>query len=322
MKLNRDFVPPRNVLEARKRMMTAVRAFFDSRGFLEVETPIAVVSPGLEPHLIAFETIEQGPDHAKTTLYLHTSPEYAMKRMIGRGLGSIYQIARVFRNDERSNTHAPEFTMLEWYRAPGKIADIAADTFALIESIATAVEGPWRPKGRIHKSMSEAFKGAGLVDPLDHPERDALRRALGNLGAHDDTWEDLFFRAFFEHVEPTLSPDHITLLDGYPASMAALAEIDPADPRCALRFEAYVGNLELGNAFQELRDAEEQRRRFEGDLAERAARGRPQYPIDEGLLADLEQMPVTSGIALGLDRLLMCCLGLPCIQDVIPFSPR
>lgn len=322
MKLDRDFVPSRAVLEARKRMMTAVRAYFDDRGFLEVETPIAVVSPGLEPHLVAFETLEEAPDQSKTTLYLHTSPEYAMKRMIARDLGSIYQIARVFRNGERSSTHAPEFTMLEWYRAPGALVDVAADTFALIECVAEAVDGPWRPAGRVHKSMSEAFKDAGLVDPLDHLEYEALHRALGGLGAPGDTWDDIFFRAFFEHVEPTISPDHVTLLDGYPASMAALAEIDPTDPRRALRFEAYVGSLELGNAFQELRNAAEQRSRFEADLKERAARGRPLYPIDEGLLADLERMPVTSGIALGLDRLLMCCLGLQNIQDVIAFSPR
>jgi lysyl-tRNA synthetase class 2 len=143
--VDRNHVPPLAILRARKRMNDAVRAFFDSRGLLEVETPIAVPSPGLEPHLWAFETEEVGPDAAATKLYLHTSPEYAMKRMLGRGIDSIYQIARVFRNGERSRTHAPEFTMLEWYRSPGALEEIMTDAAELFEAVAEAVDGPWRP---------------------------------------------------------------------------------------------------------------------------------------------------------------------------------
>lgn len=320
---SRDHVPPRAVLEARKRMLDAVRHHFDAAGFLEVETPIAVPSPGLEPHLAAFETTELGPDGRAAPLYLHTSPEYAMKRMLGRGLGHLYQVARVFRNGERSRTHAPEFTMLEWYRSPGRFAEILDDTEGVIAAVAAAVGGPWRPSRFERVSVSEAFTRAGLVDPLAVPDDvDAFRAGLGVRSAADDTWDDLFFRAFFERVEPTFPEDAVTLLYGYPASMAALARLDPGDPRRAERFEVYVGALELGNAFGELTDPVEQRQRFLADQAIRRALGRPVYPMDEGLLADLGNIGEAAGIALGLDRLLMRCLGLPAVQDVLVFSPR
>ncbi len=318
----RDHVPPRGVLAARKRMNDAIRRFFDARGFLEVETPIAVVSPGLEPHLEAFATVEIGPDRGATPLYLHTSPEYAMKRLLGRGIGSIYQLARVFRNGERSTTHTPEFTMLEWYRQPGRLTDLMDDTEALLTAVAEAVDGPWRPQGVERWSMSEAFARACLPDPLDHPEVADLRRAMGVRYVADDTWSDVFHRAFLESVEPRLPRDRVVLLYGYPASMAALARLNGDDPRVAERFEVFVGDLELANAFGELTDPIEQRRRFELDLEERRRAGSPVYPIDEGLLADLPAIGEAAGIALGVDRLLMLYLMLPCIQDAVPFSPR
>ena len=172
------------------------------------------------------------------------------------------------------------------------------------------------------RSVSEAFVDAGLVDPLEHPDVEDFRRALGGRSAPDDTWDDLFFRAFLDTVEPTFRPSHPTIVFGYPARMAALARLDPNDPRRAERFELFAGRLELANAFGELTDPIEQRRRFEADLAERARLGRPRYPIDEGLLDDLGAISSAAGIALGLDRLLMLCLDQPRIQDVIPFSPR
>lgn len=320
---SRDHVPPRTVLEARKRMNDAVRRFFDTRGFLEVETPIAVLSPGLEPHLEAFETEAWAPGRPREQLYLHTSPEYAMKRLVGR-VGSIYQIARVFRNGERSATHAPEFTMLEWYRHPGQLEDLFEDTSSLVDEVAAAIDGPWRPAGPAElRSISEAFADAGLGDPLDHLEDlEGLRAALKVPRHEGDDWDAVFFRAFFDAVERQLPTDRVSLLHGYPAPMAALARLDPADPRRALRFEAFVGPLELGNAFAELSDPDEQRVRFEADLALRTALGRQTPPIDEGLLADLPMLEPCAGLALGLDRLLMKCLGLDAIQDVLCFSPR
>lgn len=318
----RDAVPPREVLVARKRMNDAVRAFFDQRGLLEVETPIAVLSPGLEPHLEPFETVELGPDRARQPLYLHTSPEYAMKRMLGRGVGSIYQLARVFRNGERSRTHAPEFTMLEWYRSGGTLETLIEDTEALVAEVARAVDGPWRPAPADRFTVEEAFLRLGLPSPFKVGEPSVFAQACGVRAAAGDSWEDVFFRAFFERVEPSLHEDRLSFLTHYPASMAALSRVNPEDPRTALRLEVYVGTLELANAFDELVDAEEQRRRFEQDLALRRALGRETPPIDEGLLADLPGMGPTAGIALGLDRLLMKCLGLHAVQDVIAFSPR
>lgn len=321
--VSRDYAPPRAVLEARKRMNDTVRRHFDAAGFLEVDTPIAVGSPGLEPHLEAFETTEIGPDQAAETLYLHTSPEYAMKRLLGRGLGHIYQVARVFRNGERSSTHAPEFTMLEWYRQPGVLQDIMQDTEDLVAAVADAVDGPWRPTRARRLSVSEAFLQAGLADPLEHlGDIEGLRAGLRIPEVEGDTWDDVFFRAFFEAVEGTFAENEVTLLHGYPAPMAALARIDPENSRRALRFEVYVGRLELGNAFDELTDPVEQRARFAADLELRRSLGRPLYPVDEGLLADLGNIGAAAGIAIGLDRLLMRCLDLPSVHDTLCFSPR
>jgi lysyl-tRNA synthetase class 2 len=247
-----------------------------------------------------------------------------MKRMLGRGLGPIYQLARVFRNGERSDTHTPEFTMLEWYRAPGALAEIMDDTEAIVRAVAEAVSGPWRPSRFERRSVSEAFVAAGVADPLAPglEEVGPLRRALGVREVADDSWEDVFHRALLERVEPKFSAATPVLLHGYPARMAALARIDPGDPRRAERFELYVGRLELANAFGELTDPIEQRARFEADQVARRAAGAPVYPIDEGLLDDLGRIGPAAGIALGVDRLLMTCLGLRRIQDLVAFAPR
>ena len=183
--------------------------------------------------------------------------------------------------------------------------------------MAAAVDG-WQPGPVRRISVSEAFLQAGLPDPLDPTTEEALRAAVQS--PPDDTWEDAFFRGMLNHVESNFEPDEITILHGYPASMAALAQLDARDPRKAERFEVYVGQLELGNAFGELTDPIEQRRRFESDLEARRQAGQPTYPIDEGLLEDLARIPEAAGIALGFDRLLMRCLGLSRIQDVMCFS--
>lgn len=303
-------------------MLDTVRAYFDNSGFLEVETPIAVLSPGLEPHLSAFETRSRGPDHAEEVLYLHTSPEYAMKRLLGRGAGSIYQVARVFRNEERSRAHAPEFSMLEWYRAPGSLEEVMDDVEAVVIAVAEAIDGPWQPRRVVRTTVSDVFTAAGLADPLERPTVTGLADGLSIRPADDDTWSDVFFRAFFERVEPTFSPDALTILSGYPACMAALARIDPTDSARALRFEAFIGDLELANAFDELTDPVEQRARFEEELKTRRRLNQPAYPIDEGLLVDLAAIDSAAGVALGLDRLVMACLQAPTIQDVMAFSPR
>lgn len=300
-------------------MLDAVRRHFDSRGFLEVETPILVPSPGLEPHLEAFETGWVGPDRRVRRRYLHTSPEYGMKKLLGRGVGPCYQVARVFRNGEASEHHAPEFTMLEFYRSPGDWEEVAADTVEIVHKVAAAVGGT--PPARVQTaSVQTLFLEAGLPDPLAHDDAGSFVQAWRDQApVPGDTYADAFFRAFFEGVEPRLPPDQLTVVTGYPASMAALAELDPADPRQALRFEVFWGPVELGNAFQELCDPVEQRARFEADLRERRATGRPVYPVDEGLLGALVGVRRAAGIAVGLDRLLMCCLGRSRLADVMPW---
>ena len=314
-------VPEARVLRLRKQAFNATRAFFDGEDFLEVETPIAVTSPGMEPHLEAFETRWRAPNHDEA-LYLHTSPEYAMKRLLGAGHERIYQLARVFRDGEHSRTHAPEFTMLEWYRQPGTLEDLMDDTEALIEQVADAVDGPWRPSGFRRCSVSEAFLEAGLRDPFDHEDAVDLARALGVREVSGDTWDDVFHRAMFDFIEPSFDPATPVILWGYPASMAALSKIDPDDPRRCLRFEVFIGGVELANAFAELTDPEEQRRRFEAEQRLRASLDRPVYPIDEDLLTALTNVDDAAGIALGIDRLLMVCDGAESIEDIIPFSPR
>lgn len=302
-------------------MNDTIRKFFDQRNFLEVETPIAVISPGIEPHLEPFEITEIGPDRSHQRLFLHTSPEYAMKKILAELPGHIYQIARVFRNGERSLSHAPEFTLLECYRRPGTLEDLMDDVVQLVKRVADAVDGPWRPNAVRRLSISEAFLEVGLPDPIETPDVETFRMRLGYANK-DDEWDALFFRALLEHVEPTFPSDRVTLLYGYPASMAALSRLHPDDPRVALRFEAYLGPLELGNAFAELSDPLEQRARFEADLVQRRHLDRICPPIDEDLLSRLPKIEASAGIAVGLDRLLMICLGTPSIQDVIPFAAR
>lgn len=317
----RDLLPSRARLEARVRMNRAIRGFFEARGFLEVETPIAVPSPGVELHLQPFETTRSEPGQPPEQLYLHTSPEYAMKRMIRR-LGHIFQLARVFRNGERSDTHAPEFTMLEFYRCPGGWRELVDDVYGVIQAVAAAVDGPWRPARLQLRSVSELFVEAGLVDPLEHPDRESLRAGLRVRSAPDDSWEDLFHRAFFEHVEPQLSPEAVTVVHGYPAQLAALSRLDPEDPRRAERFEVYVGRLELGNAYGELVDVEALRGVLLKDIEQRARLGLGRLPLDEAMLADLAGAPPSAGIAIGVDRLLMCCLQISRIQELLVFSPE
>jgi len=316
-------VPDIQRFRDRKRFFDGVRKFFDKKGFLEVDTPVVVPSPGLEPHLLAFETeFTTSKERNSSKLYLHTSPEYAMKRMLAHGAGDIYQIARVFRDEPISNTHNPEFTMLEFYRCPGDLDMLMQDVKEFLFFIAEVVDGPWRPRDVEKISVSDAFRRVGLCDPLGGISTDHFRSALPIRTHEDDTWEDLFHRAMFECVEPSFDPECPTILYGYPASMAALSRIDPNDQSRCLRFEVFAGSLELGNAFDELVDPVLQRERFveENDLRKKL--GRPSYPIDEDLVEDLGQIADASGIAIGLDRLLMLCLGKDRLSEVLSFPPE
>ena len=321
------FARRRPFLEARSRVLAATRAVFASRGFVEVETPALQVSPGLEPHLKAFATMLERPGEGAASRFLHTSPEFAMKKLLVAGLPRLFQLAHCFRNGERGATHSPEFTMLEWYRAGAAYLDLVDDCEALLRASGARLltwqgrvcdpQAPWE-----RLSVAEAFRrhcGIDILATMD--DRDALAAATKPLGIAPhagDSWEDLYFRVFLAAIEPKLGIGTPTVLYDYPISMAALARPKASDPRLCERFELYVCGLELANGFGELTDAAEQRRRFAADQEKKRALYGEVYPVDEDFLAALEHgMPQSAGIALGFDRLVMLAAGATHIDDVL-----
>jgi lysyl-tRNA synthetase class 2 len=321
----------RPALLLRNRLKARLRTFFEADGFVEVECGQVAVSPGNEAHLHAFPVAALGPDMIRRDLYLHTSPEFAAKKLLAAGETRIFDFARVFRNRERGALHAPEFTMLEWYRAGAPYDQIIADTLSVIR-LAGELRGrpfAWREQScdplqqaqRI--SIADAFKTYADVDLATTmtrdgaPDRDALARQAPVKIADDDTWSDIFSRILVEKVEPHLGGDRITVLDRYPRCVAALARACTDDPRFAERFEVYVCGVELANGFGELTDPIEQRARFEAEMAEKARVYGERYPIDEDFLAALAQMPEASGVALGFDRLVLLAAGARTIDDVL-----
>lgn len=311
-------------LRRRTELQAATRAFFLARGYTEVETPYAVPAPGEEVHLAAFATERIAPDGTHEKLWLNTSPEFAMKKLVVAGAGPIFQFARVWRNGEGSDTHAPEFTMLEWYRPGASMDALIAETSALLAAVLPPVADCRGVRTDLahpeQLTMAEAFArwvGADLLATAgDAP---ALAAAAGTRLRAGESWEDLFFRLILERIDPHLGRERATFLTHWPAAQAALARRDPADPRVAERFELYACGIELANAFVELTDAAEQRARFEEDRARRAELyGDVGWKLDESFLAALEfGMPPTAGIALGFDRLAMLASGARRISDVL-----
>ena len=371
-------------LLARARFVAALRAWFEAEGFIEVEPAALQVSPGNETHLHGFATELIAGDGTRHRAYLHTSPEFAMKKLLAAGETRIFALARVFRNRERTALHAPEFTMLEWYRAGAGLDALIADC-AKVLRLAAEAAGTTRLRFRGREadpfaeperlSVREAFLSYAGVDifeatvavmpglvpgihavrphesfepeapPLPRPcdsgttwmagtspamtgennkskslcEPAVLADACARHGlrvAADDSWSDLFSRLLCEKVEPNLGLGRPTILSDYPASEAALARLSRDDPRVAERFELYACGVELANAFGELTDPTEQRRRFAEDMALKAQLYGESYPIDEDFLDALPYMGETSGAALGLDRVAMLACGADAIEDV------
>ncbi len=318
----------------RNRISAAIRRWFEAEDFTEVEGAALQVSPGNETHLHAFGTRLLATDGRAAQLYLHTSPEFAAKKLLAAGETRIFDFARVFRNRERSALHAPEFTMLEWYRTGAAYEAVMADAIAVLRLAAAtagtrtlrfrdAVVDPFADPERL--TVAEAFRRFAGIDLLatlaadGAPRREALAAATAAAGirtAADDSWSDLFSRVMAERIEPRIGRGRATLLTGYPAPEAALARRRPDDPRLAERFELFACGVELANGFGELTDASEQRRRFAADMDEKERRYGERYPIDEDLLAALEKMPEAAGVALGFDRLVMLCVGADRIDDV------
>jgi lysyl-tRNA synthetase class 2 len=298
-------------LQQRAQIMRMVRAHFDADGFLEVETPLVVPSPGLDVHLDAMAVQTKQGER-----YLITSPEYQMKRLLAGGLERIYQLCKCFRNDEVGERHQPEFTMLEWYRAFAGVDDVMRDTEQLVAQVARLLSGADAASPAM---LRTAF---GTVDVTPPWRRITVREALQQFCgiAMEDVVDDeeRFYRLLIEQIEPRLCELGAVFLCEYPASMASLARKKPGDEAVAERFEAYVAGVELCNGFGELTDPVEQRARLLADQATRRELGYPVYPVDERFLAALEQgMPASAGNALGLDRLIMLALGAEHIEDVL-----
>lgn len=326
----------RPFLLARARMTTAVRGWFAAEGFVEVETPALQVSPGNEAHLHAFATDLLAPDGSARRLYLRTSPEFAAKKLLAAGEARIFELARVFRNRERGMAHHPEFTLLEWYRAEAAYTTLMDDCARLLALAADAggvAAFSWRGQSCDPRAAPERitlvdafgrFAGMDLTrvlpPPGEQPTAAAFAALAGDNGirtAPDDTWADIFSRVLVERIEPNLGIGRPALLCDYPVNEAALARPKPEDPRFAERFELYACGLELANAFGELTDPDEQRRRFEVEMEEKARLYGERYPVDEDFLAALAVMPQASGCALGFDRLAVLASGARRIEDVL-----
>ncbi len=307
----------RERLQLRAALLARTRAFFAARRVLEVDTPVLVNAPVTDIHIHS-ATVEVG---GGVRLFLHTSPEYAMKRLLASGAGDIYQICHVARGLEQGRIHNCEFTLVEWYRLGFGLPQLMAEVEALLRELCAGHGAACRPAERL--SYGEVFRRHVGLDPLQAPLKQ-LQAVIQHLGfreaAERDTVLDLIMGAV---IGPKLGHEAPVFVHGYPASQAALARLDPADPRTAQRFELYVCGVELANGFHELAAAAEQRARFQADLDERERRALPRHPMDERLLAALSAgLPECSGVALGFDRVLMLAAGAAHIQEVLPFPTQ
>lgn len=309
----------RATLAKRAEMLARARQFFADRSVLGVDTPVVVNAAVTDVHLHSAEVAGLG--------FVHTSPEYAMKRLLAAGYGDIYQICHVLRGAERGRHHNREFTLIEWYRLGYTLEQLMREVAALVHHLTGPAQTPLAVE---YLTYQEVFRRHAGFDPLT-AELDEIKAAAaamgetgtaeqarpGNARAMRDEWLDLLMGAV---IGPRLGQSKLTFIHQYPASQAALARLDAADPRVACRFELYWKGIELANGFHELADAAEQRQRFTRDNEERQRLGLPTYPLDERLLAALQAgLPDCAGVALGFDRVLMAALGLTHIDQVLPF---
>lgn len=325
-------------LLVRERVYDALRNFFKMQGFHEIETPMLVRSPGTEPYLDLFSTqlnLQTKSGLKKEKLYLLTSPELSLKKVVAAGLSKVFQLTKSFRNNEGlSPYHNPEFSILEWYRTKADYTHIMNDCENLIKELVKEIQGnsetlsyqgkkydlslPWP---RI--SVEEAFEKYANLRAEVFLDEEKLRQAAAEkkyVNSKNASWEELFNQIFLNEIEPEIAQfTKPVFVKDYPLSLAALSRKKPGDPRFAERFELYLGGIELANAFSELTDPAENRTRAMSDLAERKKLGKEVYPLDEAYLAALENLPPTGGIALGVDRLVMLLADVASVQETIFF---
>lgn len=295
----------RPALTARARIITAIRSFFIDGGYLEVETPLRIPAPAPESHIDALPSLDW---------FLQTSPELCMKRMLAAGYPRIFQISRCWREGDRGSLHLPEFTMLEWYRAESDYVHLMEECEALVRFAAkTAGFG---------ETISWRGERVDLAEPW---ERITVREAFlryGGMTMEEALKRDCFDEVMVERIEPRLGIGRPTFIHDYPACRGALARLKPDDPTVAERFELYIAELEIANAFTELTDPAEQRERFQAEREYRRGMGSRDYPLPEKFLEELSAMPPSAGIALGVDRLVMALLGVETIDEVVAFTPE
>ena len=321
-------------LQFRAQVTRTIRAFFEARGYTEVDTPIALLAPPPEVHIDPMETSINSP-RGQETRYLQTSPELPMKRLLSQGSGPIFQIAPVFRDSDESERHRSEFRLLEWYNQPYPWDVMLSETEALLRHCAAELRGEQTLQlGDQIVSIAEPFPRIPVADAcrdylsfelLDYLELEALRALFEKRGWHfakDDSWDELFHRVWVGSVEPRLNEEHpVYFLTHYPAPLAALARRSADAPRVSERAECVVAGLELSNGFGELHDPHEQRKRFEKDRDTRLSLGKRTPPLDEAFLASVDKLRDAYGNALGVERLMMLLCGAEDIQDVLPFEP-
>ena len=295
----------KKALQQRARILQGIRQFFIEEGYLEVETPHRIPTPAPESHIEAI---------ASDTWFLHTSPELCMKRLMAAGYDKIFQICRCWRERERGSLHLPEFTLLEWYQTGGDYRSLMEECEDLIRSVART----------IGVGQKIVFRGReiGLSEPWERISVKEAFRCYARTSVPKSLEKDLFDEIMVQDIEPNLGVERPTFIYDYPAERGALARLKKEDPTVAERFELYMGGLELANGFSELVDSEEQKKRFQAENENRQSNGKPIYSMPDKFLAELDDMPPSAGIALGVDRLVMVFLDSETIDDVVAFTPE
>ena len=334
--LPHNFKKKRPFLEKRAQVIRALRGYFDALDFTEVHTPALQICPVMDAHIHAFKTVRYGiGKNTAQEMYLHTSPEFDMKKLLAAGMERIYQMCPVYRNAEGSPKHSPEFMLLEWYRSDVDYHVLMDDCEALLRAIAQTLDithyhhkdascDPFLPIERI--SVCEAFAHYAEIDLTAYlDDRDSFAEAAQGINVRvidSDHWDDIFHAIMADKIEPNLGQGRAAILYDYPVSMAALSRKKPDDPRFAERFELYACGIELANAFSELTDSDEQRDRYESEMILKQELYSEKYPADEEFFLALDYMPESAGIALGVERLIMLATGAQDINDVLWAPPQ